>query len=434
VQILKLFPLGGGLIIAQATFEVIVLKVKAGRTAEAKKLAKGLIDFTTNRFAAGVLFQQQSQQTLDKVTVLTSSLQCFLGLPQAVPQGATDVVAAVVTKTTPDTVIKTPQFRAGVLITKGDVSQPTLITIYQTPVAVPETLLTNLDQFGPYYQFTSSGGSFNTAVLTGICTDGSGSSLRLAHNVPDPAPTTIEILPLQNTDALGLDCESLALGPSLNMGNFASRGLRTLGNEISRLLSPEPLSAAVKTGTGVGSTTKNFSTFGVVDAVLPMSYGASGYRYMITGSEPVGWQTLGFDDGSWSLGTAAFGNANSICPAIAPNVHTSWPAAASGHSTYILLRKSFGVPAGSTRSLQINVAIDNDIQVFVNDTNITATGGTPDADGFIKHEGCATNDSYSFVASSSILVPGAVNVIAVRARDRGVESYVDLQASLFGSP
>jgi hypothetical protein len=213
------------------------------------------------------------------------------------------------------------------------------------------------------------------------------------------------------------------------MGNFAVRGLRTLGREISRLLSPEPLSAAVKTGTGVGGTTKNFSTFGVVDAALPINYGASDYRYRIdpTSSDTAGWTQVGFDDHTWSTGTAAFGSEGGC--SVAENVQTAWPTA-THDSTQIFLRKLFGVPAGSTQNLQIRVAIDNDVKVFVNGVDITATGGTPDGGGFLRHEGCAEpGNPFTFVASN--LVPGAVNVITVIARDRGVESYVDLQASLF---
>jgi hypothetical protein len=349
------------------------------------------------------------------------------------------VVAAVVTPTTPEIVVKTPLLQAGVRIETGDVSQPTLITVYQIPGE--HLLLTNLDQFGPYYQFTSTAASFNSSVLTGICTSASGSGLRLAHNVPDPNPTTIEILPLQNTNPLGLGCASPASGPSLNMGNFATLGLRALGNEISRLLSPEPLSAAVLITTGVGGSAKNFSTFGVVDTRV-VSFQANGYRSLplscgeVCDTPPVGWETSGFDDSSWGPTLqAAFGNGSSSCPSLTPSIHSSWPGQV-GDVPEILVRKHFTAPLGTT-SVSIQLAIDDDAQVFINGNTITATASAPQNGGFVLHGGCAElgNPHYVFTANAGQLNIGGDNVIAVRGRDSGGDmTYLDLQATLIPEP
>ena len=84
-QITKLFPLGNGLIISQATWVVIVLKVNAGRTADAQKLTRDLIAFTLSQFNAGKLMAERA--TLDMVTKFISDLDCFVGLAQPVRPG-----------------------------------------------------------------------------------------------------------------------------------------------------------------------------------------------------------------------------------------------------------------------------------------------------------------------------------------------------------
>lgn len=439
VQIGKLFPLGGGLIIAQVSFDVIALKLRAGRTTEARRLTRGLIDFTTGRFAAGALFGGKSTTTLTKVATLTSSLECFVGLPQAIPPGATDVGVAVVSPTqTTATTVLTPSSQAGIQVDPADVAVPTLITVYQ----VPGPLLTTLNQFGPYYQFTASADSFANPVLTGVCTSGSGGSLRLAHNVPDPNPTTIEILPFQSTSPLGLGCVPLlGLGSSQDGGNFAIRGLRTLGREISGLLSPEPLSAAVLSSTGVGGTTKKLSTFGVVDAQV-VHFQASGYRALLLecgegcDSPPAGWETPTFDDSSWGPAVqAAFGLQGSC----GLPVSTPWPGA-SGGVPDILVRKHFTAPLGTT-SVSIQLAIDNDAQVFVNGHNITGTASIGiDLTGFARHENCPSTTSpdpafvFTIDTSGNRLNIGGDNVIAVHGRDRGDQTYLDLKATLVPEP
>jgi hypothetical protein len=546
-QILKLFPLGNGLIIAQATFEAIVLKMKAGKTADAQKLATNLIAFTESQYDAGKLFGGTSPATQAKVAALESALTCFVGLT---PPNAVDVGVAVVspTQTTPTTLV-TPAALAGIQVQPTDVQQPTLITVFATP----DTLLTNLDKYPTNYQFTTSGGQFATPVLTGICVNTDAAPdparLRLAHNVPDPNPTTIEILDFADPGPLGLNCSQLTL---LNDSrNLAVRSLQHLGRGIAQLFSPEPLSAAVVGNTGVGGKTKNLSTFGVVDpqvnvvAVSPTSltglpgssvaagdlpsvrvstplgklftnypvtfgvvgsegsitgaaaltngsgvatlaswtlgtalgpdivsatvnpphllsfvqgspvvftdnvvsatlvpYEASGYRYSLigSGSPPSGWETQGFDDSGWSTGAAGFGTGpgspDGSCT-LNSHVQTIWPGAASTSSAQnpegnsdILVRRSVSVPNGVTIPLAISVAIDNDIQIFVNGTDITASGGGTLVNGFEPHEGCATQGSFVFTAPVALLHLGQSNEIAVRARDRGRTSYFDLQAAL----
>jgi hypothetical protein len=156
-------------------------------------------------------------------------------------------------------------------------------------------------------------------------------------------------------------------------------------------------------------------------AAGPIGYLTPGYRYVISNTDRVfpldvgGFDEPGHDDIGWLTGDAAFGfnNPANNCPLIiAPGgVKVTWPA-----GTDILLRRPFTLPEGTT-SATVLVAIDNDIRVFVNGTDITGTEGS-----FVIHEGCPTADSFRFFAEN--IVPG-VNWLAIQARDRGGSTYVD---------
>jgi hypothetical protein len=106
-------------------------------------------------------------------------------------------------------------------------------------------------------------------------------------------------------------------------------------------------------------------------------------------------------------------------------IHTDWPSTASagnpGSFTEILLRKRF---SGSAQNVHIHVAVDNDVRVFVNGTEIT--------DGFVTHEGCAFDGSpaqpFDFAVGESLL-SSTGNLVVVEARDRGVMSYVDVKVT-----
>ncbi len=170
----------------------------------------------------------------------------------------------------------------------------------------------------------------------------------------------------------------------------------------------------------------------------------AGYRYSAigSGSPPSGFTTAGFDDSGWAIGLGAFGGKaargqTQVCPLDA-TVHTPWTAATStssagspSNTSDLLLRQWVAVPTGFSGSLRISAAIDNDMQVFVNGTDVTASAGSGSLlNGFQTHDGCATAGSFVFTASGSTLIPGVPNLIVVRARDRGVISFVDLVISL----
>ena len=157
-------------------------------------------------------------------------------------------------------------------------------------------------------------------------------------------------------------------------------------------------------------------------ALPPPDFGATGYSYFATtdvASAPAGWQTTSFPAG-WSTGGAPFGTLTycAEAPYNLPPVVTQWGI---GDPSYVLVRKDFYVPAGTT-TVTVQVLVDNDVQVFMNGTDVSG--------GLVTHENCANVDPISpFVVS---VVPGAVNKLAIIAKDRGSQSYLDLKVTLGG--
>jgi len=89
----------------------------------------------------------------------------------------------------------------------------------------------------------------------------------------------------------------------------------------------------------------------------------------------------------------------------------------------MLVRRRIALAAGE-EGVQVWVAIDNDItEIFWNGTQI----GGPSS-----HENCPTLDSRSFPVDPGIVTTD--NVLAIRARDRGVESYLDVRVVTGGMP
>lgn len=148
--------------------------------------------------------------------------------------------------------------------------------------------------------------------------------------------------------------------------------------------------------------------------VIP--YLDTGYKYKVVAFDAdSGFEQPGFDDSGFSTGDAGFGTPFGGCSLNNPtDVKTTWPL-----DTDILLRKQFNLPPGTT-NLEVGVAIDNDVQVFINGQDISG--------GLILHEGCAERDSFIFTTPDGILNAGT-NLLAVRGRDRGGLSYLDVKVT-----
>ncbi|MCP3999888.1 MAG: hypothetical protein GY727_03160, partial [Gammaproteobacteria bacterium] len=143
----------------------------------------------------------------------------------------------------------------------------------------------------------------------------------------------------------------------------------------------------------------------------------TGYNYKVVSfGEDFGFEQPSFDDSEFSLGDGGFGTPSGFCSLNnSTDVKTTWPL-----HTDILLRKEFNLPLGAS-NLKVSVAIDNDVQVFINGIDISG--------GMNVHEGCPTRDSFVFAAPDGILIEGA-NLLAVRGRDRGTLSYLDVQVTI----
>jgi hypothetical protein len=167
-------------------------------------------------------------------------------------------------------------------------------------------------------------------------------------------------------------------------------------------------------------------TFTAVGAPPAPDFGAEDWSYLIRSDMPAstGWTTLPWPviEEGWEQAGAPFGSvplsgtSPSGCADQAP---TTWPV-----NTVILLRRDFFVPAGTT-SASISVKIDNDTRVFLNGVELG---------GIRTHEGCAETNLLPpltvLAGSESPLIVGGVNQLAVLGRDRGTESFVDVEVTL----
>jgi len=149
---------------------------------------------------------------------------------------------------------------------------------------------------------------------------------------------------------------------------------------------------------------------------IVVPYEASEYKYQVVPvGDGIGFERPDFDDSAFAVGDAGFGSREGYCELNSPGtVRTEWPV-----ETDLLVRKTLELPAGTT-DVVVYVAVDNDVQVFVNGHDIS--------DGLQMHEGCPSLDSFSFAVPDNLLQVGT-NLLAVRARDRGGLTYLDLEVT-----
>jgi len=180
---------------------------------------------------------------------------------------------------------------------------------------------------------------------------------------------------------------------------------------VSRVLLPLTIMFVLST---VGSLGTAAAPWNAPTIVVP--YGASEYKYQVVPvDDGIGFERTDFDDSAFAVGDAGFGSREGYCELNNPgDVRTEWPV-----ETDLLVRKTLELPAGTT-DVVVYVAVDNDVQVFMNGYDIS--------DGLQIHEGCPTLDSFSFAVPNNLLQVGT-NLLAVRARDRGCFAYLDLEVT-----
>jgi Big-like domain-containing protein len=230
-----------------------------------------LVDYILTKYSSGQTIGGQSAANAALVTSLVNQIFCYSGIDASLPGLGPDEGAGLYGPNSPATLITTGNKQGGVSLPpgNGNVSQQTLITIQRVPDS-PGPLLTPLDQYPLFYEFNSSSGEeFTLDAVVGVCTIATDfSRLRVAHNVPEPVPTTIEILPIVPAPFLDCSNASLSLGPNPTLRQFANWGLGQVGRALQSVLMPAQLSAASVLGTGgLAGTTKKFSPFGSVDTL-----------------------------------------------------------------------------------------------------------------------------------------------------------------------
>ena len=173
-------------------------------------------------------------------------------------------------------------------------------------------------------------------------------------------------------------------------------------------------------------------------------YGSS-YLYMngTQGFDP-NFGTTDFTTTGWLTGNGPFGTGDlggTVCPI---NSDANFPPNKQWQLNQdLLLLKSFPLPTWWTAPLTVDVAIDNDVAVYVNGHPLTIYQDKPlyaftgsdagnyafDSEtGFVTHENCANKGSLTFTIPAAFL-NGGQNTLAIRARDRGTVNYVDAKVS-----
>src|SRR6185437_9325985 len=181
---------------------------------------------------------------------------------------------------------------------------------------------------------------------------------------------------------------------------------------------PGSISGLATAGAGI-SLSGNPVTFSATSTDL-IPYQGTGYVYLSgVANVAQGFEQPGFAataQNGWQTGAGAFGSSNlgASCQSLVATVATPWPNVPP--PTDMLLRHSFTLPAWWSAGLTFGIAIDNDFQLFVDGVNVTPTT-SPAFDpnsGFVKHEGCATQDSFLV----PLTVAGGSHVLAIVARRR----------------
>jgi RHS repeat-associated protein len=136
------------------------------------------------------------------------------------------------------------------------------------------------------------------------------------------------------------------------------------------------------------------------------------YKIYALGGVPANYGAFTFDDSQFAIGVAPFTSGGTPICLIQQQRKTDFPT-----NSELIIRRQINLPAGVS-NLRWKVAIDNDLEIIFNETNITQ--------GLQSHEGCAEVNQFEFPVPDSIIHPG-INLVAIRARDRGAVAALDIQ-------
>ncbi|HUR95018.1 MAG TPA: hypothetical protein VMY76_10570 [Gemmatimonadales bacterium] len=260
-QIDALFPAGPLRTSAQSQFKSIPPKTNKPTGSAVRDKTFNLISFVLTNYKAGKLI---GSNVAARVLTLIDALNCFAGLPGlTIPTGALDPnegAAVVVLPTSGPILVQPASKHGGIFIPGASAPVPTLVTISRLP-DFPGPLLTSLDQFPLFYEFSSSPAvTFNNFVTTAVCLadDFSLEVPRIAHNIGTTFGAVEVLPPASSTGVVSCaDIEPTEIG--------ARWGIRRMLASVFMPAELHASSMALAT-TGVGGTTKRFSPFGAVDA------------------------------------------------------------------------------------------------------------------------------------------------------------------------
>ena len=285
-MITTLFPARSGeRLVAAATYAVVLLYINTKHQADARTLVFRLLDFTFTQFNAGRLVGGGSLATRQTLLAFETGLYCTVGLPTTGPTlpgdpGDGGTVNKVVFPSTTTQNVVTGDGNAGVQLPPNSFSGPAVVvTISKTT----DTLNTNLDKYGPFYDVKVTPEAAITANLTvGVCLANSAdtiSTVFIAHNI---SPTSIEVLP-PGGPIPGL-CLTPPPPPPTAMIGHAMRDLamhgdiRRAGSEIGAAMVNLFIPANAYAGSGGKTgTTKSFSPFGGVDTKVYLTTNPSSF-------------------------------------------------------------------------------------------------------------------------------------------------------------
>ncbi len=455
---------------ATSQFEHAINDYKHGNTAAAQADAAQLWNYTLQQYNAGDLTGAGTPAGAQAAAAFGDAVFCNVGMTVNLSTNLADNVVQVVPANT-GTIVTTGTNNAGVQLFAAQGLPQELVVITRLPdnATTPSCpqysgpLCTPLAQFPPFYdyqvipvpQLGSGAPLFNVEECVDLTkVHVPGDQLFLAHNVNGAAV----VLPHASTN-LGLSCDGVGVAtPRRNLFELARHGnVGGLASELASRLSDFAVKDAYAIFSGVTGKTGSYSPFGSVNVNDLIAYQAGGWTYhapTLTTNPPTpgtgdiaNFQLTTFTpDPTWVVNASVYGNApfgsgseGFSCPLSGLSyLNTVWPTfnpvpPSTGNldndpSSIFLLRGSFYLPASWNLPLQIGIAVDNDVEVFVNGTPVTPTAsdGTP---LFLTHEGCAAPDAFVLNVPQSVLVTGGSNLVAIRARDRGGESYIDARVS-----
>src|SRR5437870_12956836 len=162
-------------------------------------------------------------------------------------------------------------------------------------------------------------------------------------------------------------------------------------NDKSRLVSRALLPFAVVFALSTVGALRSAADAPKSAPTIVVPYGASEYKYQVVPvDDGIGFERPDFDDSAFGIGDAGFGTREGYCELNNPgDVRTEWPV-----ETDLLVRKTFELPVGTT-DVVVYVAVDHDVQVFINGYDVS--------DRLQTHDECRSRNSFSIAVPDSLL-------------------------------